>query len=521
MSKPISENSRYVAISPENGSEFTESKKVIFEVKPNISFIKGKDSYLSLDLENSSDNFLMAHPVMLAGCSGLIERMDIFALESGQLLESLTNYNLWSAIENQYTTENEDELVYKEGCMTPYRAYSVASNAETKAITTTDQIISSRQVGATRLSTIDNLGVNKAFPHKFMIPIKSGLFNHYSDDEKLTPNLLFGGMRIEITLARNEHVLSRVKAENNAGVVFDAISHGTGIPVNNVAGANVLVTTADNSSINQLGFSVGSRIVIDNDAGTGPTERNITAMDITANAGKVSITIDGAALTMNTGVKIFHPADLKVKYTVKNMELKLLEVIPPIDMMKSVIKESQIDFISYEVFTDNLPTTSLRHQVEFPSVSTKAKSIFTHYIADNKANDEFSPHYYSGESPTQTSLNSCQYFINNRNYPLKAYNPNTFNDRIIAYNEIVKAMRSIGLNVKKLGDSKSMSDYSFTYVTARELARGKDFVYNLKDAEAQLRTEFSTVRTHNHRLISFVFSVRSIMIDKNQLSVVF
>ena len=78
------------------------------------------------------------------------------------------------------------------------------------------------------------------------------------------------------------------------------------------------------------------------------------------------------------------------------------------------------------------------------------------------------------------------------------------------------------LTVKRLGDhsSSSQSDYSFTYLTARELARG-DFVYPLKDAEAQLRQEYSGARAGNHKLISFVFSVRSILIDKDSLSVSF
>mgnify|MGYP003676537632 CR=1 FL=1 len=520
MSKPISENSRFIALSPENGSEFVEGQKVIFEVKPNISFIKGKDSYISLDLENTSDNGVMAHPVSLAGCSGLIERMDIFAMESGQLLESLNNYNLWSAIENQYTTENSDELVYKEGCMTPFRAYICSSDADTKALVISDESIVAGANGSTRLSTIDSLGINKRFKHKFMIPIKSGIFNHYSDDEKLTPNLLFGGMRIEITLASNENVLSKVMAQDTAGVAHKAVDYASGIPCDDMAGVALIKVTAPANDPQSIGFSVGNVIHFNNAADTQNGSRTITVVDKTTTANHVTITVD-AVITSATGVKIFHPPNSQTKYRVSNLELKVLEVIPPVDMMRSVIKESQIDFISYEVFTDNLPTTSLRHQVEFPSVSTKGKALFTHYISDTSTNDEFAPHYYAGESPTQSKLNSVQYFINNKNYPLKSYNPNSFNDRIIAYNEIVKAMRSIGLNVKKLGDSKMMADYSFTYLTARELARGKDFVYPLKDAEAQLRTQYSGTRTANHRLISFVFSVRSIMIDKNQLSVVY
>ena len=64
-----------------------------------------------------------------------------------------------------------------------------------------------------------------------------------------------------------------------------------------------------------------------------------------------------------------------------------------------------------------------------------------------------------------------------------------------------------------------MGDYTFTYLTARELARGEQFVYPLKDAEAQLRLEFSEARANNHKLISFVFSVRSVMVSDTKLAV--
>lgn len=518
----ISENSRFIALSPENGSQFTEGQKVIFEVKPSISFLKGKDCYISLDLERDSDNASMAHPVQLAGASGCIERMDIFSLESGQLLESLNNYNLWTAIENQYTTDNTDNLVYKEGCVEPVRSHIIGCNAETKAITTTAETIVVGSSGATRLSTISSDGFDKGFVHKFVIPIKSGVFNHYSDDEKLTPNLLFGGMRIEITLAKNEHVLSRVHSQDATGVAHLCTTRANGIPCD--ASVNTeIVTTANFSHTQNGGFCVGRQVTLvgDTSAAGGGETKTITAVAIVANKLKITCADGSGNFTSGGNAKIHHPTGNKLKYIVKNMELKVLEVIPPLPMMKQAIKESQYDFISYEVFTDNLPTTSLRHQIEFPSVSTKGKAIFTHYINDQFSDDDSAPNYYQGSSPTATNLNSVQYFINNRNYPLKAYNPNCFSDRIVAYNEIVKAMKAVGLNVKKLGDSRNMNDYSFTYLTARELARGKDFVYPLKDTEPQLRTEYSAVRAQNHRLLSFVFSVRSIMVGNNSLSVVY
>ena len=83
-------------------------------------------------------------------------------------------------------------------------------------------------------------------------------------------------------------------------------------------------------------------------------------------------------------------------------------------------------------------------------------------------------------------------------------------------------MRTIGKVVKGFGDASagSINDYSYTYLTSRELARGDDFVYNLKDSEAQVRLGFSGARTNNVKLETFVFSVRSIMVNKDNLSLV-
>ena len=296
-------------------------------------------------------------------------------------------------------------------------------------------------------------------------------------------------------------------------------NYAGGIPIANIAGANVAITTAEVRSAQNLGLSVNNKVLLVNSDASVSEVRTITAIAHAAN--KMNVTFDGGALTLNTNnPRMCQPTTADNKYIAKNIELKVLEVIPPQEMMRQVVKESQIDFVSYETFMDNLPTTSLNHQVEFPSVATKGKAIFTHYVPDADANDEFTPSYYTGASPTETHLNSVQYFLNNKLYPLKAYNPNCFNDRIVAYNEMVKAFRACGLTVKRLGDPNSQGDYSFTYLTARELARG-DFVYPLKDAEAQLRQEYSAARTGNHKLISFVFSVRSILIDKDSLSVSF
>ena len=215
-------------------------------------------------------------------------------------------------------------------------------------------------------------------------------------------------------------------------------------------------------------------------------------------------------------------------YKLKNVELKVLQVIPPQNLMKSMIKESQFDFISWDCFLDNLPSSSLSHQSEITSVASAAKSIFTHYISVGHQDNHFHQNYYAGQPPHNTHLNSIQYFINNKLYPLKAYNPQAKNDKVVNMNEVVKAFQTIGKQVKKLGECRggNIADYTNTYLHARELARGEQFVYNLKDAEPQIRLGFSQERSvagtgmyavNNARMIHFVFSVKTIMVNKDNL----
>ena len=56
----------------------------------------------------------MAFPTV-AGANSIIDRMDIYSLNNGTLLESLSNYGQWAGLENQYAHDVKDHLVAKEG----------------------------------------------------------------------------------------------------------------------------------------------------------------------------------------------------------------------------------------------------------------------------------------------------------------------------------------------------------------------------------------------------------------------
>ena len=389
---------------------------------------------------------------------------------------------------------------------------------------------------------------------KFCIPLKAGIFSHFGVAEKLTPILLFGGLRVEITFAEDKKVMQQLNVASSDTTSVKAQSWATGIPCD--ATVTTAIDAASSTALNlrtiritnpisdpaTLGIVRGANMTISQNAnGTGDQAFTVVGVrrDNSGNTAgtlptdKIIIILDAnittAFATAANNRLFFTNGSTQSTYKLKNVELKVLQVIPPQKMMKSIIKESQFDFISWDCFLDNLPSTSLSHQSDITSVASAAKCIFTHYISvGHEANSHYI-NYYNGQPPHNTNLN---YFINNKLYPLKSYNPQAKEDKVVNMNEVVKAFNSIGKQVKRLGDCRAggICDYTNTYLHARELARGEQFVYNLKDAEPQIRLGFSADRQaastggsyalNNCRLINWVFSVKTIMINKDNLQLI-
>ncbi len=581
----VAENSKFIALIADNGTEFTSEQKAIFTIHPDIGFVKGKDSYLSFDILNTCPNSRVCSFPATSGASSIIDRMDIYSLANGQLLESLTNYNLWCGIENQYCEEDNAQSQLKNGTDPECRAFSCVQTAASKANVLTErgyagddrstldlgsmlfsQISSGTGVvsGTDQNADIDSEMCAKKFSaRKYCIPLKSGIFSHFGVSEKLTPILLFGGLRVEITFAEDKKVMTRLNVADGSSAtgVVKADSLANGIAVADLAdgvaagagkGARdlrtILITGTSLPDPAALGIVRGATMVAQGTGGASTAAQNFTVnsvhrelsqVDGTPSAtGAITLTITADAtsgttkkLTASTGVKIFFQNDdVQSTYKLKNVELKVLQVIPPQGMMKGMIKESQFDYISWDCFLDNLPQTSLSHQSDITSVASAAKSIFTHYISVANENNKYSQNYYTGVPPHRSFLQSVQYFINNKLYPLKAYNPDAKADKVVNMNELVKAFKTIGKDVKRLGECRAgnICDYTNTYLHARELARGEQFVYNLKDAEPQIRLTFSNSRDNavdgvtvgNARMIHFVFSVKTIMINKDNLQLI-
>ena len=126
-------------------------------------------------------------------------------------------------------------------------------------------------------------------------------------------------------------------------------------------------------------------------------------------------------------------------------------------------------------------------------------------------------------------MDEVVYFINNKLYPLNAYNVNPTGDKVITLNELVKAWSSIGVRCKSLGSGEfaDLDVYTNRFMVARELARDGS-VFNLQNAEPQLRLTFSAARANdlvnvnpynNINMLTYVFSKQVIQITDKGLEI--
>ena len=565
MSNPVANpvvsngsNAKYISLIAENGTEFSQRQKVVFNIDPSVGFIKARDSYLVIDIENTSPN---SPKVSLAnaGASSVIKQVNIYSQHNGMLLESLNDYNKWVACEAQYRYDETSQLSAIEGFPKHLQSKAGLVASNNLPVAMPNHRNSTRDIEAQRLSPHNDTCQPCFQPVRYCVPLRCGIFRHW-DDEALVPVLLMGGLRVELILAETHEVFDLPFIGDTAGkngAVYHlnpAMLHE--IPIRATANAGNLAngqTAVDlfdaDIKKDDVGLCVGNKIKIagtDANGGAFTALTTITAIDQTGHGAKTKITfadaIGGAGggnvvngnssnPTTNRGVGAggglrlsldpAHLTESDFSYKVRNIEFRLLQEQPPAPM-------SSMDYVftSYDTFNDTVPRTQTNMNQDITSVASKAVSLFTMYENQSRnsiGNIGFNE-YYTGRAPFNAGwdLNSVVYFINNKLYPLRPYNPSPKEDKVINQNELVKAWGTLNIPVKKLGCGEycDLDIYTNRYLHARELAR-QPSVFNLQNAEPQIRLGFASARGNdeqgvqivNTRMTSFVFSKKVLSID--------
>jgi len=532
-----SKNSSFISLVPTTQTTFTENGQMIFELDESLGYVKGRDSYLVLDVENNSSDFSRWSFPNGVGASALIKRLEIYSRSTGQLLEALDNYNQWCGIENQYMRDDFSTEQREQGVGTPtfqhINGYDGAGAVFRNQVNLDPSLIENNLI-----SPVDSTQKNPVyFSRQFLIPIKSGVFSRWWDSEKLCPVLNFGGLRMVFTFAPNLEVCMRLgqknslPADSKKGLIRSLVSDGIKI-LDNASATPPAVLDSDpaeergyflENQFGDSGLCIGNKVTLKGTInGVANSTANFTITDITQHAttGRFRFAVSGTAIPNFADCSLFLDTESKPSYKVNKAELRVLQMVVPKDGMDKLAKPMKYEFTSYDQFFNTLPTSVLRHQVPIQSVASKGRCLFTHFVDSSKEATQDHKSYYSGTSPSEIHLNSAQLFINNRNYPLQAIDPRKTHDKPLMLNELVKAFGSINKGTMNLGSNEKgqLEDYSNTFLYARELARGQ-FVYSLRNAEPEVRLGFTQTRTSPIRCNSFVFSRKVIDVSPQGLMV--
>lgn len=491
-------SSKMISLVPTNGTEFDcqQGQKVIFELPPNLGMVSGRQSHVALDICNTSSDNKRLRLDNMAGADAVISRIDIYSLGTGTHLETLQNYNQWSAINHQYLYEDKTNLQTLEGCGSDVYAYNTG-DAEVSATTATPDAV---------ISPIKTDGTHYYNFRRFTTPLKSGVFRWWDDDKLVPVMALGGGLRLEMTLENPKVALHYFKSKAGDGTEYDiGVSSTTGVPIpNGQAGANIL-STDDYSSVEDSGFAVGNQVKITSSA--ADVDTTITALQISG-GGKLQWTLaDAVPNDGRTGMELKLRGDTR-KCLVRP-QMRVLSIAPPQEVVGKLGNGFKYEFTSYDYHTSTLLASATRHQVELNSVATKAVCLMSSFTDTSQTEADNFSSYFAGATPSLTDLNSVQYFLNNRLAPVRSYNPRLLNDKVICMNESVKAFDSVSREAQDLGndDGANLESYTNTFLISRQLAK-RPFYYDLKEAEGQIRLGFlnTPTRTQPFQINTFIWS---------------
>ena len=496
--------SKFVSLVPTNGTEFAVNlgQKVIFEIQPSLGLVKGRDSYLVLDILNNSttnERLCLSHT---AGADSIINRIDVYSLRTGQHLETMQNYNQFSGLANQYLFEDKTNLQALQGC-----GEKVFAQEDNGAGAARNAINVSHDVANNLLSPINATGELVANFRRYTVPLKMGIFRYW-DEERLCNVMGLQGLRIELTLEDPKESCFLMSAKDKAGAE-SLLS--TGIACNDLAGAGFNIrATAPFSSINGTGFAVGNTVTVSSNIADNDTVIN-AIQDL--GAGEIQFTL-AAQQGISTGIVIKARGDnraLKVR-----PELRVLSVAPPQSLISEMSRGFNYEFTSYDHFVDNIPANARKHLIELNSVATRGVCVMSQFSDVTKLQGLESSSYYDGSAPAQSNLDSVVYFLKSRLVPVRPYNPKVLKEKVVALNELVKSWNAINRESKDLGnfDGANADHYTNTFLVGRQLAR-QPYYYDLGNAEGQIRLGFSAARGFDMLADTFVWSRKIVSVSEN------
>jgi len=302
---------------------------------------------------------------------------------------------------------------------------------------------------------------------------------------------------------------------------------GVAVTVNGAAS----VITADVTVVG----NVATTFTIDNVGTTALYPGDVLSFDVTTAGGDktdptyvvtesdVILTVAAVDITDGNGNLVVTPESkaTQCKYAIDSLEYRVQQVFPPKPLIDKLMKGMMYSFRTYVPHYDNIPAGSRRYEVDIPSVTSMGKCLMTHFSSSTYDEDPNMPQFYTGMTPDDLKLNSLQYQINDKRFPLSAYDPRVLQDRPEVYNEIQKAFTYMGTGAYSFGTAtgSNLNGYCNTFLACRGLA-GANYVYPLRSANPEILLGFSASRDEIVRVNTFVWADKVISIQGSGVSVI-
>ena len=521
MSNNTINSVKWVSIRPSGKTaDYRSGDKLEFEIPRDHAFIDGKQSYIYLEVQNTStftDSGATAdYPACWyshMGANGLIQRVQLQD-NNGKMLEDIEQCNAYMGLMNSY---GKDQGEYE----TTSKVEGVAGHDSTpfNSAMNDPKVNIMYPEGTSTTGSME--GGNVAVQSSYCLPVPLGLWSQLGNDHQVFPNLALNGTKMNVYF-ENPNLCLKDMAHRfttefessgfweesfvNVSETVECDDHDPADPTDEVL---VTVATCDTAAhskgaqfdLGGVGFRQGQKvIVIYNDGSPQELKTSITAVQKDAGAGsnQLKITLLDSIVSSSTDISIQLSPGV-FNYNINKVELRILECMPqdPKPVLQAVAKG-----INYNTTTlSKLSTASqLKHSVlNIISSMTRASSI---WVLPCNAEKLTTANQSSIVYPQQDDANTTTYqfqikdFLIPNKEVLVDKDRNASSDNAIYRQQLAMATRSVfPLRAYGCGDNPEASDLSNPFFIGVQLAPVGN-TFNLVDNEVQLRlTNGSTANT--------------------------
>ena len=528
-------SSKSTIVPSDRQQKYRDGETIRFEIPEFMSFIDPRQTYLKLKLSiENLNNVIRMKLNQGVGAQVLINRLRIYDLQSTIQIENRENYAEFVNMTNHYT-KNESITAKRELLegleLTNQFAEGQLFNAYVPVV----------GLGVAQTAIV-NMNENSL---EIAMPLHSGVIG--TDNSKLFPNGLVGGLRVEIDLNNSGKILQNF---NGVGLASDVGGKpwANGTLIATPAGsatislyptdvANVPFNDPTNSPANNYddmsNLKIGSTIsgILTN--GTTAVLGTVLSFVRIAQAGvfnddhmeitltapyapagvpqELPVWIAGGAV----GSVFITTADYNntlPRVVIEDVELVVKQVQPPTSMVKSYEKQLgtkegvSIDVMTYQTFRNNIQSGETISQVQIPSYNTRAKGVLCLPMDNNELNNLTT----NNLDTTLDTIKEYQFYLDGLPQPTRAVptaslslNPQT--SAQIALWEVEKTLATCGKDVRELSQSWEH------FVIGRALARYGG-VYDLQEVGGiSLKQEY-TASVINKLLLTYVGHLRKLVI---------